>query len=64
MGAVERDGMTLIPLKLISMNAPRKLLLAVAKGKELHDKRESEKKRDWAGRRAACWAREVGAVLS
>ena len=27
---------------------PRKLLLAVAKGKKLHDKRESEKKRDWS----------------
>jgi SsrA-binding protein len=24
-----------------------KLLLAIAKGKKLHDKRESEKKRDW-----------------
>ena len=48
MGAVDRDGMTLIPLKLYFNERGRaKLLLAVAKGKKLHDKRESEKKRDW-----------------
>src|SRR6202142_364344 len=49
MGAVDRDGMTLIPLKLYFNERGRaKLLLAVAKGKKLHDKRESEKKRDWS----------------
>ena len=48
MGAVDRDGMTLIPLKLYFNERGRaKLVLAVAKGKKLHDKRESEKKRDW-----------------
>src|ERR1035437_6450510 len=48
MGAVDRDGMTLIPLKLyFNERGCAKLLLAVAKGKKLHDKRESEKKRDW-----------------
>jgi SsrA-binding protein len=48
-GAVEREGMTLIPLKLYFNERGRaKLLLAVAKGKKLHDKRESEKKRDWS----------------
>ena len=48
MGAVDREGMTLIPLKLYFNERGRaKLLLAVAKGKKLHDKRESEKKRDW-----------------
>ena len=47
-GAVEREGMTLIPLKLYFNERGRaKLLLAVAKGKKLHDKRDSEKKRDW-----------------
>ena len=46
--AVTREGMTLIPLKLYFNERGRaKLLLAVAKGKKLHDKRESEKKRDW-----------------
>src|SRR5437764_2287628 len=44
-GAVEREGMTLIPLKLYFNERGRaKLLLAVAKGKKLHDKRETEKK--------------------
>ena len=42
MGAVDRDGMTLIPLKLYFNERGRaKLLLAVAKGKKLHDKREA-----------------------
>jgi SsrA-binding protein len=49
MGAVDREGMTLIPLKLYFNERGRaKLQLAVAKGKKLHDKRESEKKRDWS----------------
>lgn len=47
-GAVDREGMTLIPLKLYFNERGRaKLQLAVAKGKKLHDKRESVKKRDW-----------------
>ena len=47
-GAVERNGMTLIPLKLYFYERGRaKLLLGLAKGKKLHDKRETEKKRDW-----------------
>jgi SsrA-binding protein len=47
-GAVDREGMTLIPLKLYFNERGRaKLLLAVAKGKKLHDKRETLKKRDW-----------------
>ena len=48
MGAVDREGMTLIPLKLYFNERGRaKLLLAIAKGKKLHDKRETEKQRDW-----------------
>ncbi len=48
-GAVEREGMTLIPLKLYFNEQGRaKLELALAKGKKLHDKRETEKKRDWS----------------
>jgi SsrA-binding protein len=47
-GAVERNGMTLIPLKLYFNERGRaKLLLGLAKGQKLHDKRETEKKRDW-----------------
>ena len=49
MGAVEREGMTLVPLKLYFNDKGRaKIELALAKGKKLHDKRETEKKRDWA----------------
>lgn len=48
-GAVQRDGMTLVPLKLFFNERGRaKLEIALAKGKKLFDKRETEKKRDWA----------------
>src|SRR6266568_4230298 len=48
-GAIEREGMTLVPLKLYFNDKGRaKIELALAKGKKLHDKRETEKKRDWA----------------
>ena len=46
--AVEREGMTMVPLKIYFNERGRaKLLLAVARGKKLHDKRETEKQRDW-----------------
>src|SRR3954451_19849530 len=48
-GAVEREGMTLVPLKIYFNDRGRaKVELALARGKKLHDKRETEKKRDWA----------------
>src|SRR5947208_15494887 len=47
-GAVEREGMTLVPLRLYFNDKGRaKLELALARGKKLHDKRETEKKRSW-----------------
>ena len=47
-GAVEREGMTIVPLKLYFNDKGRaKLEIALARGKKLHDKRETEKKRDW-----------------
>lgn len=47
-GAIERQGMTLIPLKLYFNERGRlKVELALARGKKLHDKRETEKNRDW-----------------
>jgi SsrA-binding protein len=47
-GAVEREGMTLIPLKLYFNEKGRaKIELALARGKKLYDKRETEKKRSW-----------------
>ncbi len=46
--AVERQGMTLIPLELyFNARGIAKLKLALAEGKKLHDKRETAKKRDW-----------------
>jgi SsrA-binding protein len=46
--SVEREGMTMVPLKIYFNDKGRaKLLLAVARGKKLHDKRETEKQRDW-----------------
>ena len=48
MGAVEREGMTLVPLKMYFNDKGRaKVEIALARGKKLHDKREAEKKRDW-----------------
>ena len=47
--AIQREGMTLIPLKMYFNEKGRaKIQLGIAKGKKLHDKRETEKRRDWA----------------
>jgi SsrA-binding protein len=47
-GAVEREGMTIVPLKIyFNPRGRAKVEIALAKGKKLHDKRETEKKRDW-----------------
>ena len=45
-GAVERQGLTLIPLELYFKKGKAKVALALGKGKKLHDKRADEKKRD------------------
>ncbi|MCG8444369.1 MAG: SsrA-binding protein SmpB [Hyphomicrobiales bacterium] len=59
-GAVQRDGVTLIPLRLYFNERGRaKLELAVARGKKLHDKRASERERDW-NREKARLMREKG----
>ena len=47
--AIQREGMTLIPLKLyFNAKGKAKIEIGIAKGKKLHDKRETEKQRDWA----------------
>jgi SsrA-binding protein len=47
-GAVEREGMTLVPLRLYFNERGRaKIELALGRGKKLHDKRETLKKRSW-----------------
>jgi SsrA-binding protein len=58
--AVERKGMTIVPLELyFNPRGIAKLKLAVAEGKKLHDKREDAKKRDW-NREKARLLREKG----
>lgn len=55
-GAVERKGMTLVPLSMYFNSKGRaKVELALAKGKKNHDKRATEKDRDWK--------REQGRIL-
>ena len=45
---VEREGMTLVPLRVYFNDKGRaKLTLAIGRGKKLHDKRATEKERDW-----------------
>jgi SsrA-binding protein len=46
-GRVQRDGYTLIPTALYWKGNKVKAELALAKGKQSHDKRESDKERDW-----------------
>lgn len=47
-GAVNRDGRTIIPMRLYwNDKGLAKLELAVAKGKKAHDKREAQADRDW-----------------
>ena len=57
---VEREGMTIVPLKLYFNERGRaKLQIALGRGKKLHDKREVEKKRDW-GREKSRLLRDRG----
>ena len=45
--AVERQGYTVIPLTMYWKNSRAKLAIGVAKGKKTHDKRRTERDRDW-----------------
>jgi SsrA-binding protein len=47
-GSVEREGYTLVPLDLHWKEGRAKLEVGLAKGKKQHDKRDTEKNRDWA----------------
>jgi SsrA-binding protein len=52
-GAVEREGRTVVPLKLYFNDRGKvKLEVALAKGKKAHDKREATKDRDWKRQQA------------
>jgi SsrA-binding protein len=46
--AVNREGMTVVPLKIYFNEGGRaKVELALGRGKKLHDKRETDKNRTW-----------------
>jgi len=52
-GATEREGMTVVPLRLyFNPRGIAKVELALAKGRKLHDKRDAEKARDWQRQKA------------
>ena len=51
-GAVERKGYTLVPLSLYWQRGRTKLKLGLAKGKKQHDKRATDKDRDWQRQKA------------
>jgi SsrA-binding protein len=58
--AIQRQGMTMVPLELYFNDRGRvKLKLALAQGKKLHDRREATAKRDW-DRQKARLMREKG----
>lgn len=51
--AVDRQGMTMVPLELyFNERGIAKLKIAIAQGKKVHDKRETERKRDWQREKA------------
>lgn len=53
LGSVARDGYTVVPVKLyFNSRGLAKLTIALAKGKQAHDKREAIKKRDWDKQKA------------
>lgn len=58
--AIQREGMTLVPLKMYFNDRGRaKVEVGLGRGKKLHDKRETEKQRDW-GREKARLLRDRG----
>ncbi|MFP4647910.1 MAG: SsrA-binding protein SmpB [Halorhodospira sp.] len=50
-GAVDREGYTVVPLKLYWKRGLAKLEIGLAKGKKKHDKRADKKERDWQRQR-------------
>ena len=50
--AVDRKGYTIVPLSMYWNSNRVKIEIALAKGKQYHDKRATEKNRDWAREKA------------
>jgi SsrA-binding protein len=51
-GAVDRKGYTIVPVTMYWKNGRAKIQIALAKGKQLHDKRATSKDRDWQREKA------------
>ena len=52
-GAVQKQGLTIVPVKLyFDARGMAKITIALAQGKKLHDKRQTEKNRDWDRQKA------------
>jgi SsrA-binding protein len=59
-GAVTRQGLTLVPLSIYFNGKGRaKVELAIARGKKVHDKRDTEKERDWKREQGRLMRRDV-----
>lgn len=52
MAAVDRKGYSIVPTAMYWVRGRAKLEIALAKGKQLHDKRADEKNRDWSREKA------------
>ena len=52
MGAVDRKGYTIVPVSMYWKKGRAKLEIALAKGKQQHDKRATAKDRDWSREKA------------
>ncbi|MGM9512773.1 SsrA-binding protein SmpB [Roseateles sp. DB2] len=59
-GKVEQRGYTIVPLNLHYKDGRVKVEIALAKGKAQHDKRETEKKRDWEREKGRLMRHKVG----
>ena len=60
-GKVEQKGFTLVPLDLHYKGGRVKVEIALAKGKAQHDKRETEKKKDWEREKGRLMRHKVSA---
>lgn len=60
-GKTEQKGYTLVPLDLHYKDGRVKAEIALARGKQLHDKRESEKERDWEREKGRLMRHKVSA---
>ena len=56
-GRMNEDGFTLVPTKMYFKKGKAKIEIAIAKGKKLHDKRNSKKTKDWNREKARYFRR-------